>query len=50
MAAGAAFTAIVRFPNGSRFETRGVQFVGDAGVLDLLLRSELHDQRHKQAL
>ena len=31
-------------------ESGGVQLVGDARVVDLLLGGELHDQRHQQAL
>ena len=49
-AAGAAFTAMVRLPNGSVSNPDAVQFIGDARVFDLLLRRELQNHRHQQVL
>src|SRR5215472_11455436 len=47
---GRGFDGECAIAEGLRLETRGVQLVGDAGVVDLLLRCELQDQGHEQAL
>ena len=49
-AAGTAFTAIVRFPKGSRVEAGGPQFVLNPRVFDLLLGRQLQNHRHQQLL